>query len=60
MMVVPSTYHKAIKYPTEKGIKEIRGDQEKTIICYNAIMEDVVLHRNHRTYPPNNARTKVS
>lgn len=43
MRVVSSTYHHVIKYPIKEGIKEIRGDQEKAISCYNDTMKDVVL-----------------
>ncbi|XP_070054550.1 uncharacterized protein [Nicotiana tomentosiformis] len=30
MKVVPSTYHQLLKFPTPKGIKQIRGDQPAT------------------------------
>ncbi|XP_075085048.1 uncharacterized protein LOC142168285 [Nicotiana tabacum] len=30
MKVVPSTYHKPLKFPTLEGIKQIRGDQPTT------------------------------
>ncbi|XP_009758158.1 uncharacterized protein [Nicotiana sylvestris] len=31
MKVVPSTYHHFLKFPTPKGIKQIRGDQPTTM-----------------------------
>lgn len=39
MRVVPSTYHQVIKYPTEGGVMEIQGDQEKACSCYKVTMK---------------------
>ena len=36
---VTSTYHLMIKFPTEYGVREIRGDQVVTRECYIAMLE---------------------
>ena len=36
---VTSTYHLMIKFPTEYGIGELRGDQVAARECYNAMLE---------------------
>ena len=37
--VVTSTYHLMIKFPTEYGVGEVRGDQVATRKCYIAMLE---------------------
>lgn len=39
MRAVPFTYHQVIKYPTEGGIMDVRGDQKKAHKCYNVAMK---------------------
>ena len=36
---VTSTYHLIIKFPTDYGVGELRGDQVATQECYVAMME---------------------
>ena len=36
---VTSTYHLMIKFPTEYGVGEVRGDQVTTCECYIAMLE---------------------
>ena len=36
---VTSTYHLMIKFPTEYGVGEVRGDQLATRECYIAVLE---------------------
>ena len=36
---VTSTYHLMIKFPTEYGVGEVRGDQVATCECYIAMLE---------------------
>ena len=45
MKAVPSTYHQIIKFPTEWGVQEIRGDQRTAKECYVASMKNAVEHR---------------
>ena len=37
--VVTSTYHLLIKFPTEYGVGEVRGDQVAACKCYIALLE---------------------
>ena len=37
--VITSTYHLMIKFPTEYGVGEVRGDQVAERECYIAMME---------------------
>ena len=37
--VATFTYHLMIKFPTEYGIEELRGDQMAAIECYIAMLE---------------------
>lgn len=34
MKAVPSTYHQRIRFPTRRGVREIRGNQEVARTCY--------------------------
>ncbi|GMN20627.1 hypothetical protein TIFTF001_039957 [Ficus carica] len=34
MKAVPSTYHQRIRFPTKRGVKEIKGNQEVVRTCY--------------------------
>ena len=34
-----STYHLMVKFPTEYGVGEVRGDQVATQKCYIAMLE---------------------
>ena len=34
-----STYHLMIKFPTEYGVGEVKGDQMATCECYIAMLE---------------------
>ncbi|KAG7557008.1 Retrotransposon gag domain [Arabidopsis suecica] len=34
MKAIPSTYHQCVKFPTPRGIRTIRGDQETSRSCY--------------------------
>ena len=36
---VTSTYHLMIKFPTEYGVGEVRGDQLAACECYIAVLE---------------------
>ena len=47
--VVTSTYHQIIKFPTEYGVREIRGNQVAALECYVAMLEmDDHLQTKHR------------
>lgn len=39
MKVVPFTYHQRIRFPTRRGIREIKGSQEVTRTCYFQTMK---------------------
>ena len=39
MGAVPSTLHQMVKFPTPRGIKEIRGDQEYSRSCYQTTLK---------------------
>ena len=32
MKAVPSTYHQCIRFPTKKGVKEIKGKDRKSVV----------------------------
>ena len=34
MKAVPSTYHQCIRFPTKRGVREIKGNQEVARTCY--------------------------
>ncbi|XP_028069020.1 uncharacterized protein LOC114271605 [Camellia sinensis] len=34
LQVVPSTYHQLLRFPTERGIEQIRGSQKSAQACY--------------------------
>ena len=36
---ITSTYHLMIKFPTEYGVGELRGDQVAACECYTAMLE---------------------
>ncbi|XP_057793294.1 uncharacterized protein LOC131009911 [Salvia miltiorrhiza] len=39
MEAVPSTYHQVIRFPTKWGIKEIKGEQKDSRVCYQTTMK---------------------
>ena len=41
MKAVPSTYHQCLKFPTSKGVKNIRGSQKNSRTCYLASFKDI-------------------
>jgi hypothetical protein len=41
LRVATSTYHFMMKFPTEEGVGEVKGDQLAVIRCYNISMKKV-------------------
>ncbi|XP_059436681.1 uncharacterized protein LOC132169711 [Corylus avellana] len=41
LKVVTSTYHLMMKFPTEEGVGEVKGDQTQTRRCYNTSLKKV-------------------
>ncbi|XP_059451058.1 uncharacterized protein LOC132181846 [Corylus avellana] len=42
LKAITSTYHLTMKFPTEKGVREVKGDQTQVRRCYNTSLKRVL------------------